>query len=55
MEEQQRSLLRRGSREASEAHTPEMPLAGERIAARRNASAGRVLAGVGDGRLRQPG
>ncbi|HEY1304703.1 MAG TPA: hypothetical protein VGF24_14170 [Vicinamibacterales bacterium] len=39
-------LLRRGSRETPAAHTPKMPLAGERIAAWRNASASRVLAGV---------
>src|SRR5262245_62291310 len=45
-------LLRRGSREKPAAHTPEMPLAGERSAARRNASASRVLVGVGDGRRR---
>ena len=32
------SLLRRGSRERPEAHALEMPLAGERIAARKEAS-----------------
>jgi len=43
------SLLRRGSRERPEAHAPESPLAGERIAARRNASASRVLVCVTSG------
>src|SRR5262245_37560502 len=39
-------LLRRGSREGPEAHALESSLAGERIAARRNASASRVLVAV---------
>ena len=45
-EEQSRQPLATGEPRGIVRHTPESPLAGERIAARRNASASRGLAGV---------